>query len=450
MLESYMIVKAVQWLVKEDVFGKMENGETPLTASSARAMLDAYISRLDDKINVVIKKLDEQRLGQLLSGLSQLRDSARTSVRRQILTNALDNFHKIASLPTTGRTGEFKNAELRSLAFLGIAAIHQLLDDKTDMIAEKIVMAVEANPETAEQFIDKRICIAILRRISPDQFFQLSGSMMKQEVLFPTNCMYFVPPGPDLRTPRGHSLSAHFWVRQERAPITGFPLYRIGLTRYSAQYLTAFIIVKDIIPLPKPRSKLRQMKKYGKLEVGFEKKVPFYAPLSGEVAYITNNLERWEDRFKILTQDPYGEGWLFVINPNFLKNQERLNKELANLINADAYRNFISTDRNPGTVSVNSITYSTKGGRNKDKHLVIQIALVDHLGNPVSDATIEINVSLVEGGWYEFNGTTGTDGTVTFIFDNAPSGCYLTTVSSVKAGSLSFCSDTTPRNKFYK
>ncbi len=446
-----MIVKAVQWLVKEDIFGKMKKGETPLTASSARAMLDDYISRIDNKINKVIEKLDEQRLGQLLSGLSQLRDSVRTSLGRHILTNALDNFHKIISIPPHGRTGGFKNGELRSLAFLGIAAIHQLLNDETDLIAEKIVMAVEADPVTAEQFIDKRICMAILRRILPGQFFQLSGSMMSQEILFPTNCMYFVAPGPGLRTPRGHSLNAHFWVRQEIAPITGFPLYRVGLTRYSAQYLTAFIIVKDFIPLPKLDSKVRQMKKYGKLEVALGEKVPFYAPLSGRVVSIRDDLRWWEDRFEILTQDPYGEGWLFVISPNGITNRERLNRELANLINANAYRNFISTDGNPRMVNVNSITYTTKGGRNKDKDLVIRIALVDHFGNPVSDATIEIDVSLVgEKDWYKFKGTTGSDGTVIFIFDNAPSGCYFTTVSSVKVDNLSFCKDATPRNKFYK
>lgn len=479
-----MLEKAVQWLMNkggiEQVLGPLlgltGTEETPLTATSARAILDEYMGRLEGTINEVKEKLDEQRLGQLLSGLSQLRDSTRTSVGRPVLIHALNNFHEIASLPSSGRTGEFENAQLRSLAFFGMAAAHQLLDDRTDMVAEKIVMAVEADLKTAERFLGMEVCMAILRRISPDQFFQLSGSLMNPcviikgdtrcDVLFPADCMYLAPPG--LLTPKGLLFSAHLWVREERHPIIGSPFYVVGLTRYSAQLLVDMVDVwaDAEIHLPREGSKVRQMKKCGKIDVGFGDNVPIYAPLSGTVMigggindmfYNVDN-PKWMDCLKVLAQDPYGEGWLFKISPGLFANAERFNREVANLLNVDAYRRaLLSTEgtprTTPGTVSVNSIAYTTKGGRNKDKDLLISIALVDHLGNPVSDATVKIKVrcvgTVVDGA--ELVNTTATDGTLTFTIENAPSGTYRTYVLGVEGKKvLEFCSNATPNNKFYK
>jgi hypothetical protein len=58
-------------------------------------------------------------------------------------------------------------------------------------------------------------------------------------------------------------------------------------------------------------------------------------------------------------------------------------------------------------VTVSSVTYATEGGRKSDKHLLITVALVDDLGNPVGGASVTIelsrNGSLDAGG----TGTTG-------------------------------------------
>ena len=100
------------------------------------------------------------------------------------------------------------------------------------------------------------------------------------------------------------------------------------------------------------------------------------------------------------------------------------------------------------TVSVSSITYATEGGKNKDKHLLITVALVDDLGNPVSGASVSIDLfrdSFVGSG----TGTTGTDGTVTWTLKNAASGCYTTTVTDVTAEGLTWDS-ATPANEFCK
>ena len=100
-------------------------------------------------------------------------------------------------------------------------------------------------------------------------------------------------------------------------------------------------------------------------------------------------------------------------------------------------------------VSVDSITYGTEGGKNKDKHLLITVALVDDLGNPVSGASVSIDLYRDGGLVGSATGTTGTDGTAAFSLKNARSGCYTTTVTDVTAGSLTW-DGATPANEFCK
>ena len=85
----------------------------------------------------------------------------------------------------------------------------------------------------------------------------------------------------------------------------------------------------------------------------------------------------------------------------------------------------------PTTVSVASINYATEGGKNKDKHLLITIALVDDLGDPVGGASVTITLSLDGDPVGSATATTGTDGKVTFTLKNAESGCYTTIVTDV-------------------
>ncbi|MCH8878012.1 MAG: S8 family serine peptidase [Chloroflexi bacterium] len=101
------------------------------------------------------------------------------------------------------------------------------------------------------------------------------------------------------------------------------------------------------------------------------------------------------------------------------------------------------------TISVDSITYATEGGKNKDKHLKITVALVDDLGNPVAGASVSIDLfrdgSFVASG----SGTTGTDGSVTFTLNNAASGCYTITVTDATAAGLTW-DGASPANDFCK
>ena len=101
------------------------------------------------------------------------------------------------------------------------------------------------------------------------------------------------------------------------------------------------------------------------------------------------------------------------------------------------------------TVTVSSITYATQGGRNNDKHLNITVALVDDLGNAVAGASVSIDLFLDDSPYGSGTGTTGTEGTVTFTLNNAPSGCYTTTVTDVTADGLTW-DGATPENGFCK
>lgn len=99
-------------------------------------------------------------------------------------------------------------------------------------------------------------------------------------------------------------------------------------------------------------------------------------------------------------------------------------------------------------VSVESIIYATSGGKNQDKHLLITIAIVDNLGNPVSGA-VEIDLFRDGSKVASDTGSTYPDNTVTFSLKNAPSGCYTTEVTAVVTAQLIWDS-VTPANQFPK
>ncbi|MDP3994113.1 MAG: S8 family serine peptidase [Candidatus Doudnabacteria bacterium] len=103
----------------------------------------------------------------------------------------------------------------------------------------------------------------------------------------------------------------------------------------------------------------------------------------------------------------------------------------------------------PTTAIVNSITYTTEGGKNSDKHLNIHIAVIDDFGNPVANASVSINLTLNGNVVGSGTGTTGSNGVVTFSYKNAPSGHYETVITGVTAVGLIW-DDATPPNGYDK
>jgi hypothetical protein len=96
------------------------------------------------------------------------------------------------------------------------------------------------------------------------------------------------------------------------------------------------------------------------------------------------------------------------------------------------------------SVSVSSISYSTKGG---NKHLVTTVSL-ESQGNPVSGAVVAVSITNGSN-TASLSGTTGSNGSVSFQWNNAPSGTYTTTVTSVSASGLTW-DGVTPTNSYTK
>lgn len=124
-------------------------------------------------------------------------------------------------------------------------------------------------------------------------------------------------------------------------------------------------------------------------------------------------------------------------------------------VNSDTTANFTlaaeSTEDPPseGRVNVSSIDYLTSGGRNQDRHLHVTIELKDDTGNPVSGASVTIELYRNDLTYRTSTGTTNGSGKVTFSYNNAPSGTYSTVVTKVSAEGLEW-GDETPENSFTK
>jgi len=98
----------------------------------------------------------------------------------------------------------------------------------------------------------------------------------------------------------------------------------------------------------------------------------------------------------------------------------------------------------PTAAIVNSITYTTEGGKNSDKHLNIHIAVIDDFGNPVANASVSIELYLDALLKAAGTSATGSNGVVTFSYKNAPSGHYETVITDVTATGLTWDGATPP------
>ncbi len=102
-----------------------------------------------------------------------------------------------------------------------------------------------------------------------------------------------------------------------------------------------------------------------------------------------------------------------------------------------------------GVVRVDSITYSTRGGRLSDRHLDVTLVLLDDEDNPVADGSVSATLNRDDGSSWNFQGTTGSNGTVVFTVNNHGSGCYETEVTDVAADGLDW-DGVTPDNGYCK
>ncbi len=115
--------------------------------------------------------------------------------------------------------------------------------------------------------------------------------------------------------------SDHEWVRLEDGRV------RIGITDYAQDALGDVVFVQ----LPEPGSTVVYGDSFSEVE-STKSVSDVYAPLAGRVVEINSELADAPER---LNEDPYGEGWICVIEPD---DPAAFNK----LLDAEGYRTLIA------------------------------------------------------------------------------------------------------------
>jgi len=93
----------------------------------------------------------------------------------------------------------------------------------------------------------------------------------------------------------------HEWARLEGDRV------RVGITKFAADRLSDIVFVE----LPPVGTEVEFMKPFGVVE-SVKAVSDLYAPVSGKVVEVNEALK---DHPEVLNQDPYGAGWLVVIEP---------------------------------------------------------------------------------------------------------------------------------------
>lgn len=118
--------------------------------------------------------------------------------------------------------------------------------------------------------------------------------------------------------------STHEWVREEEdGTLT------VGITDHAQHLLGDLVFVE----LPELNSELKAGTECCVVE-SVKAASDVYAPVNGEIVAVNDALT---ERPELVNSDPYGEGWLFQINPLGIS-------ELDELMDADSYEEQIAED----------------------------------------------------------------------------------------------------------
>jgi glycine cleavage system H protein len=113
----------------------------------------------------------------------------------------------------------------------------------------------------------------------------------------------------------------HEWVREEGNR------WRVGITDYAQDALGDVVFVQ----LPEPGTELQAGVSFSEVE-STKSVSDIYAPVSGTIVEVNSELADAPQR---LNDDPYGEGWICVIEVSDAG-------EAGELLDADAYRKLIA------------------------------------------------------------------------------------------------------------
>lgn len=115
----------------------------------------------------------------------------------------------------------------------------------------------------------------------------------------------------------------HEWFKLEAE------LARVGITDYAQQQLGDIVYVE----LPKVGGRLKAMQPFGVVE-SVKAASDLFSPISGVVAEVN---ERLADEPELANSDPYGDGWLVIIEPSDTS-------ELDKLLDATAYEALLAEE----------------------------------------------------------------------------------------------------------
>ncbi|MFP5224246.1 MAG: glycine cleavage system protein GcvH [Actinomycetota bacterium] len=110
----------------------------------------------------------------------------------------------------------------------------------------------------------------------------------------------------------------HEWARDEDGR------FRVGITHYAQDALGDVVYVD----LPAVGSEVTVGKPFGEVE-STKSVSDLYAPMSGKIVERNQDLE---DKPELVNSDPYGEGWLVVIEPS---------GEVEKLLTSEEYQGLI-------------------------------------------------------------------------------------------------------------
>ena len=82
------------------------------------------------------------------------------------------------------------------------------------------------------------------------------------------------------------------------------------------------------------------------------------------------------------------------------------------------------------SMKVDSLNYSTSGGRNNDRNLNVSVKVSDASDNALGGVTVSVTIRKDLSTW-SGSGVTDVNGVVVFSVSNAKSGCYSTNLKSV-------------------
>jgi glycine cleavage system H protein len=116
----------------------------------------------------------------------------------------------------------------------------------------------------------------------------------------------------------------HEWARQESNVV------RVGITHYAQDALGDIVYVD----LPSPGTEVSAGQPFGEVE-STKSVSDIYSPLTGT---ITERNARLEESPDLVNQDPYGDGWMVLI-------EATNSSELDGLLTAAQYQEFIAAEQ---------------------------------------------------------------------------------------------------------